>query len=669
MRRAPLFALCSALALALAAGAAPAPPASADGAAASVDQATQEPSRDKVYANTPKELVPYGDYGELHRRTLFPEPLPYYGPGAEAKDPEGLTRVDLGLLAPTEGSPDWRVGLSMTRGATLAVEQANAGGGYKGLPFHLIKYDDLPLWGASSNKVVKMAYEDKVWAAVGSVSGDSSHIAIRVGLKALLPIMNTATGDPTLTETGIPWAFRCIADSRQQGYALARKIFEEDGHTRVAVLRANSRYGRMGIAELRDAARRLGHPFAAEVNWLPATPSFDPLIERLLASRPDALVIWGEAELAGKALARARELGLTVPAYGPARVISDQFLADAGKAAEGFVAVSTFDPTSVNPAWTAFRAAYKERWDEEPDAYAAHAYDGMNLVLDAVQKGGLNRVRIRNALAAVERYQGATGLIVFDNTFNDVGPVFLATVENGAFHYDERPANGWKPDGDAMTIGLLRSESGPLRDAGVSAERGIRLAIAERGGRAGQGGPGGGDRLVVTEVTGPWTTASQFARDLMVRDGAVGVLTLLDHAGSHAAAQVATKLRRPMITVNDPSALLHYTGVPWVAGPPKGAPPAGFARAYAARFGGAPDADARAGYLAARELLDALEAGTERSLAPAPSPIPSSLPKTSRPTTTGSLGGGPVDHPGRSGRTGSCPRERDALVTSQSPDF
>ena len=594
------------------------PAAAATAEPAATDQA---PSRDRVYANTPEELVPYGDYGDLHRRNLFPEPLPYNGPGGDGGDPQGVTRVDLGLLAPTEGSPDYRAGLSMTRGARLAVEQANAAGGYKGLPFHLIEYADLPLWGASSNKVVQMAYEDKVWAALGSVSGDSSHIAIRVGLKALLPIMNTATGDPTLTETAIPWAFRCIADSRQQGYALARKIFVEDGHTRVAVLRANSRYGRMGIGELRDAARRLGHPFAGEVNWLPAAPDFDPLIERLVASRPDALVVWGEAELAGKALERARELGLDVPAYGPARVISDRFLADAGPAAEGFVAVATFDPTSANPIWTAFRAAYVARWNEEPDAYAAHAFDGMNLVLDAVKKGGLNRVRIRNALAAVERYDGATGLIAFDNTFNDVGPVYLATVEGGAFRYDERPANGWQHDGDAFTIGLLRTESGELRDAGESAERGIRIALQER-----HAGTAGSADLVVTQVTGPWSTASQVARDLMVEDGAAGVLTLLDHAGSHAAAQVATKLRRPMVTINDPSVLLHYTGVPWVAGPPEGALPeaaAGrFAEEFTARYGAAPDADARAGYRAARRLLDALDRGAERALAPAPSPIP-----------------------------------------------
>lgn len=582
------------------------------------------PSRDTAYGNTPDELVPYGDFGEAHRRSLFPEPLPYHGPGREGEDPEGLSTVDLGLLAPGDGSPEWREGLSMKRGAILAVEKANAAGGYEGTPFRLLEYEDLPRWGASSNTIVKMAYEDRVWAALGSVSGDSSHIAIRVALKALLPVMNTATADPTFTETAIPWAFRCISDARQESYALARTIFVERGLRRVAVIRANSRYGRMGITELRDAAKRLGYPLVVEVNWIPGQEDLSPLVERVMATRPDGLVIWGGAEMSGRALAQARATGLDVPAFGPSRVISDRFLAQAGAAAEGFVAAASFDPSAEDPRWLAFRDAYRARWDEEPDAYAAHAFDGMNLVLDAVREVGLNRVRIRDALAAVERYQGATGLIVFDNTFNDVGPVYLARVEGGMFRYRHEAMNDWHPKApgdEPVTVGLLRpgeevpEELAALRAAGLSAERGAGIAVDER--RA----EGENVRLVAREVQGPWSTAAQIARDLMVEDGAAAVLTLLDHAGSHAAAQVATKLRRPLVTVNDPSLLLHYTGVPWVAGPRAAIVPRSFEDRYLELYGEAPDDTARAAYLATGRLLAALDRGTERSLAPAPSPI------------------------------------------------
>ncbi len=585
-------------------GAAPAPPPTETPAAATPATA----SRGTSYGNTPPELQPFRDFGKPYR-DLFPEPLPFPGPGRDAPEPKGLTEVRIGLLAPGAGSPDEIAGRGMKRGATLALEEANAAGGYKGLPFRFMLHNDLPIWGASSNEIVAMAYQEHVWAVLGSVSGDSSHIAIRVALKAFLPVMNTATTDPTFTETGIPWAFRCIADARQQSYALAREIFEKEGHQRLAVMRSNDRYGRMGIVELREAARRLGHPLVSEVNWLAtqdASPDdFTALVERTLAAKPDALVVWGSPEAAGRALARARQMGLAVPAFGPARLVSDRFLQAAGDAAEGLTAAATFDPTRDDPVWVGFRERYRARWGEEPDSYAAHAYDGTNLIVAAVRKAGLNRVRIRDALAAVERYHGVTGEIVFDNTFNDVGKVPLARVESGAFHYGAGPGAG--PESAPLTVGLLVSESGELAGLGRGVARGAGLA-AEESPRS--------VRLVTTSVRNPWASVGEAARDLLERDGAAGLITALDRAGSHLAAQVATKLRRPLVAANDASPLLHATGVPWIALPEPGAEaPAGFAERFERRYGTPPDAAARAGYLAARRLLEALASGSGRSTA------------------------------------------------------
>ncbi len=599
--RAALAALVPIVCLVLGASAAVAGAPAASGAAAAAP-APAAPSRGTVYGNTPAELLPFRDFGKPYRG-LFPEPLPYPGPGRDAPEPVGLTEVRIGLLAPGAGSPDERAGLSLTRGATLALEEANAAGGYEGLPFRFMVHDDLPIWGASSNEIVAMAYQEKVWAVLGSVSGDSSHIAIRVALKALLPVMNTATADPTFTETGIPWAFRCIADARQQSYALAREIFETEGLERIAVLRSNDRYGRMGIVELREAARRLGHPLVSEVNWLAtqgASPEdFTPLVERLLAARPDGLVVWGPPEAAGRALARAREMGLAVPAFGPAALVDDRFLEAAGDAAEGLVAAATFDPTSNDPAWTGFAERYRARWGEAADAYAAHAYDGMNLLVAAVRAAGLNRVAIRDALAEIERYHGVTGEIVFDNTFNDVGPVPLARVESGAYRYGPEPA--------PVTLGLLVSETGELAALGSGVAAGVRLAAEESPREV---------RLVTASVRDPWASVGEAARDLLERDGAAGLITALDRAGSHLAAQVATKLRRPLVAANDASPLLHATGVPWIALPEAGAEaPAGFAARFTERFGAAPDEAARAGYLAARRLLTALASGGGRAAA------------------------------------------------------
>jgi len=85
----------------------------------------------------------------------------------------------------------------------------------------------------------------------------TTHIVRRVWLKSELPIVNTATTDPTIPETVIPWLLTAIQDDRVQGYTLARRIYTEVGLHRVALLRVNERYGRLGVVKFHDASSRL----------------------------------------------------------------------------------------------------------------------------------------------------------------------------------------------------------------------------------------------------------------------------------------------------------------------------------------------------------------------------------------------------------------------------
>ena len=66
-------------------------------------------------------------------------------------------------------------------------------------------------------------------------------------LKAETPLVNSASTDPTIPETAVPWYFTVIQDDRVQGYTLARHIYSELGFKRVAILRVNDRYGRFGV--------------------------------------------------------------------------------------------------------------------------------------------------------------------------------------------------------------------------------------------------------------------------------------------------------------------------------------------------------------------------------------------------------------------------------------
>lgn len=394
-------------------------------------------NKEYSYGNTPVELLPYRQFQKPYK-FFFAEPQRFLGPGREKTPPPGLKEVKIGFLGPLKGSPDSTLGRHMLHGATLALEEANAEGGYYGIPFVLVTHNDRGIWGASSNEIVKL-YEEKVWAILGSIDGASSHIALRVALKLDMPLINTGTTDPTLTETAIPWLVRCMSDDRQNGYALALYIFKRKGYTRVAVLRDNNRYGRTGIIEFRDAARRLGYPLLFELRYATGDTNFNVQLERIRRAKAQAVVIWGHAREAGLIVRQMRAWGMQQAVFGADRLVSEEFLRVAGQEAEGVVATSPFNPTRDDPRLQAFQHRYHQRFGEEPEAFAAHAYDGMTILIQAIRTAGLNRARIRDALTALKSFQGVTGEIPFDATHNDVGTIWLAEVSDGKFHFFPSP--------------------------------------------------------------------------------------------------------------------------------------------------------------------------------------------------------------------------------------
>ena len=174
-----------------------------------------------------------------------------------------------------------------------------------------------------------------------------------------------------------------------------------------------------------------------EIAYNHVNPDFTLQMKRLERVKPDAVVLWSDAEAGGELVKRIRGEGMTMPIFACDRVLNPRFLEIAGEAAEGVVAAVPYNPEADIPALRHFQQAYERRFGEEPTVYAAHAYDGTQMVIQAIQEGGLNRYRIRDALAAMTTYEGVTGEIVMDDAYSDRGPVTLATVRNGRWAYNE----------------------------------------------------------------------------------------------------------------------------------------------------------------------------------------------------------------------------------------
>ena len=412
------------------------------------------PPKDRVvtpYAGEPADLSPYSKFAAPYDLN-YTHPNIYSGAGRDIPEPKNLTEVRIGFFGPIEHNPESVFGLRMLHGAQLAVEEANAHGGYGGKPFKLMLHNDYDnwqakavygedrptdpaIWGSSSNEAVKIVYDDQDWAIFGSISSEATHIILRVALRAEIPIVNSASTDPTIPETYIPWFFTDLQDDRVQCLTLARRIFTDLGMKRVAILRVNSRYGRFGVIKLRDASRRLGHPIVIEQKYLPGDTDFSKQLKVIASSRADAIVLWADQEQAAGILKQMRAAGMKQRVFGAYRTLGPELLAQAGPAAEGFEAVFPYDPTRNDPKWIDFNRRFEDRFKEKPEQFASLAYDAMNALLDSICKAGLNRARIHDALANIEQYDGVTAHMVFDPNQKNVAPMYLGTVHNGSISY------------------------------------------------------------------------------------------------------------------------------------------------------------------------------------------------------------------------------------------
>jgi ABC-type branched-subunit amino acid transport system substrate-binding protein len=404
--------------------------------------------KDENYAGTAEDREPFAGTKPFKENFLLQ--IEYAGAGRGKPEPAQLDTVKVGFIGPIQAtvsiatggkSHEEALGIPMLNGSQLAIEEWNARGGYlkRKIPFELVVSNDNGLWGSSGNEIIKQAYRDGVWGMLGTIDGANSHIAIRVALKAELVMINSGDTDPTFIETNIPWVVRVIGDDRQQAYLLTDYWYRKLNLKKVAIIRASNRYGRFGVREIRDSARRLQRPVPIEMAYKVGQQDFKLEVERIKNANPDAVVHWGDAVEGALVLNTMREMGMTQPFFGCDRTVSEEFVKLAGKNAEGVVAAFPWNPGRKDPKLERFRKAYRERFGTEAETYAAHAYDGMNLMLWAINVAGLNRAKIRDLIAYLPHpWPGVTGDIVFSACLDDVADTYLATYRGGAWTYVSR---------------------------------------------------------------------------------------------------------------------------------------------------------------------------------------------------------------------------------------
>jgi branched-chain amino acid transport system substrate-binding protein len=348
----------------------------------------------------------------------------YVGPGREEPEPLNLREVLIGYFGPSDAAhPE---GGDIWRAVCLAIEEANAEGGYRGLPFRVIAAWSENPWGTGVSKLVRLAYYDRVWAIIGGIDGPSTHLAEQVVAKACLTLISPASTDKTANLAGVPWMFSALPGDHLAAPAVGEALLARRGP--FVILTATDHDSHMFLVEFRKflAARRAGPIFEYELKS--ATRDFSDLAERVAKSRAKSVVVIAGAVDSARLIATLRGNGFAGQVLGGPWLGRRAFLVTAGTASEGVILPLLDDPTT---GFQHFADVFRARCGVFPDFTAAQAYDATCLVIAAIRRAGLNRARIRDAVRELSPWDGVSGTILWDPVGQNMRTVGLGSIRRG----------------------------------------------------------------------------------------------------------------------------------------------------------------------------------------------------------------------------------------------
>ncbi|MFD8408129.1 bifunctional serine/threonine-protein kinase/ABC transporter substrate-binding protein [Streptomyces anulatus] len=291
----------------------------------------------------------------------------------------GGRRWIIGVHADLTG-PLRAAGRAQERGVRLAVDRFNS---LEEQPFRLaVKVlDDQGDPVRSARVAEEFARDPEVVAVIGPTGDEAAGAALAAYDEAVLPV---------LTVSALLMAFprRANGSFFQAAPTYAHLSFPIVHHL---LLRPDVE--RLGIV-----IDRTGGQTAYQGGWatnlmvpqlttgtthprvVPAgTTAFGPVVTDLLSHRSDALFYAGDAAGAARFARALADRSFTGPRMVQHTVVGQEFLKQAGAAADGWEFVAPFTDASV-PAAATFAAAHRKRFGAAPAAWSAEAYDVAGLV-------------------------------------------------------------------------------------------------------------------------------------------------------------------------------------------------------------------------------------------------------------------------------------------------
>jgi branched-chain amino acid transport system substrate-binding protein len=323
----------------------------------------------------------------------------------------------------------------------LAVEEINQSGGILNRPVQLILLDNqsTPIGAAvAAEAAVKMG----VTAVIGAHWSSHSLAMAPILQKAGIPMISPGSTNPEVTKTG-DFIFRvCFLDSFQ-GIAMARFAHDDLKAQSALILRnIDEAYSVMLAEFFKTAFTELGGRVLLDTGYRGKAVDFATIISNAKELHPDVIYLPGYTRDSGLFIKQAKRMGIKSTFLGGDAW--DEIENFAGADIEGSYQSAPWHPQAPFPKSRHLQELYQRKFHRQiVNMSAPLAYDAVYLLANAIeQAGSLDRSAIRVALAATRRFQGATGLISFDDNGDPENKeVLIIQFRNGkrAFYKTIRP--------------------------------------------------------------------------------------------------------------------------------------------------------------------------------------------------------------------------------------
>ena len=332
--------------------------------------------------------------------------------------------IKIGLLIPDPEK------LAAKHGAELAIREANYKGGYSGRLFQLVVRSTEGPWGTGSKESVNLVFDDEVVAIMGSLDGRNAHLVEQVAAKTRIICLSAWATEMTLSQAFVPWHYRCVPNDDQQATSLIKEIYEKRKIINVAIIGTEDYDSRNAVHSFIRTAASMNMPAPKQYLYRSSAGDLKMFLKDMDQFDIEAVVLLAGSLMASDIIPLLKEQNMNQPVFGSFSVMDDQKACNPNwNVFEGLNLVSPghwFTEKGI-----AFQKAFQETFGYQPGAAAAYAYDGINRIIEVIQKSGPDRDKIIDAFAEINYTTGVTGEIRFDPNGNRMGIPGIMTIKNG----------------------------------------------------------------------------------------------------------------------------------------------------------------------------------------------------------------------------------------------